>query len=133
MIDHHLCQQSAYGGTKAIGHHHKQALGRIADIHIGLLVHKERTADVEEVKGHSIYYHAQHKPDDTATGIAHGKEQITEHPGQHGHEHHTFDTELLQEEGNEQNAKGLAYLTERDEYVGMLHAKGILKLWDISE
>ena len=68
-----------------------------------------------------------------AAGIAHGEEAETEHPGQHGDEHHVLDTVPSQEEGYQQDAQGLGNLGEGYQHIGVLHSEGALIFRQVAE
>ena len=110
MVHHFLGRKHSHGGTKSIGHHHKQALGRVAYVEVCLSINKERTRDVKEVEGYAVDNHREDDENKTASGVANSEEAKTEHPGKHGHKHYLLDAKTTQAEGNEQDAEGLAHL-----------------------
>ena len=53
-VDNLTSSQRTYSGTKTVSHHHKQTLCRSFNLWITLLVNKDTTRDIEEVKGNTI-------------------------------------------------------------------------------
>ena len=88
MIDHKLSAKHTYRGSKAICHHHEEALCRVTNTEVCFLIYKEAAADVEEVEGYTIDYHRKYDEGEARTRVADGKEAKAQCPGKHCHEHH---------------------------------------------
>ena len=111
MVYNRLRCQRTNSSTKAVGHHHEQALCTRALTWVGLLIHIQRARDIEEVKSKAIdnaaqyeQYHAWH------AWVTCTKESETQYPCQHCHQHHRLDTKLLQEEWDKQDTQCLTDL-----------------------
>ena len=59
VIDHRLCSERTERSANPIGHDHEEPLGTRSDGGVGLLVHEERTRDIEEVEGDPVDDHTQ--------------------------------------------------------------------------
>ena len=102
MVDDGLGAERTNGGTEAVGHHHEHALCTATYFLIGVLVDEERTADVEEVEGHTVDDHRKDEEHEAeARRTARTEEEETQSPRTESNEHHLFNAELLQEEGDE--------------------------------
>ena len=121
MIDHQLSAEHTYRGSKAICHHHKEALCRVTNTEVCFLIYKEAAADVEEVEGYTIDYHRKYDEGEARTWVADGKEAKAQCPGKHGHEHHFLNAKTTQAERNEQDAKRFTHLADRCHNDAILH------------
>lgn len=95
---------------------------------VGLHLGKQRAGDVEEVERHAIHNHGEDEHPESAAGITPSEQGKTEYPGKHADEHDPFDAEVLQEEGNGQNKKGLAHLRDGEQDDRVLYSEGVGKL-----
>ena len=128
FIHHSLRGERTDRGADTVRHHHKETLGTRADRRVSLLIHIQRTGDIEEIEGEAVHDTTEHKEQYTRhTRITGTEECKTEHPCKHGQQHHILNSEFLQEERNSQNTKGLAYLADGNQNTGVLYGKGIRK------
>ena len=75
-----------------------------------MLVDKQGTGDVEEVKCNSIYDAAEYEHPDSATRVAGTEKAEPENPGKHCDEHHLLDAESLHADRDEKYAECLRNL-----------------------
>ena len=125
VIDHRLCSQRTERSADAVRHDHEEPLGTGANGGVGLLVHEERTRDIEEVEGYPVDDHTQQEEPDTTAWVTEAEEGKAKHPSRHSDEHHPTDTEATQGKWDEQDTERLGELGEGDEDVGMLDPEGI--------
>ena len=126
MVDDRLGAERSDGGTEAVGHHHEYTLRTAADLLVRVLVDEERTADVEEVEGHTVNDHRKNEEHEAeARRAARTEEEETQSPSHKGNEHHLLDAEFLQEERDQKNTKRFRDLRYgRQEHV-VFHCKGV--------
>ena len=108
-------------GAETVGHNHKDALRRGADLAAGLLFDEERAGDVEEVECHAVDDHRKHEERRTRSRIADAEEPEAQHPGQHRNQHHFLNAETPEEERNQQNAERFGHLRQREQDHRVLH------------
>src|SRR5690554_816738 len=125
MLDHPTAGHAAKERAEAVGHDHEESLGAGANLGAGFLLDKDRPGDIEEVESHAVDDHRQDQQVEAAGGVADAKERKARHPGEHTHDHDLLDAEALQEEGDGQDKERLGDLRNREQEVGVLHAKGV--------
>ena len=74
VINHRLCSERTERSPNPIGHDHEEPLGTGADGGIGLLVHEERTRDIEEVEGDPVDDHTEEEEPDTTAWVTETEE-----------------------------------------------------------
>src|SRR5690554_174736 len=57
VIDNKLGSNHSDGGSKTVGHHHKNTLRGRANTFIGFLIDKQRTRNIEKVKSNAVNNH----------------------------------------------------------------------------
>ena len=104
-------------GTDAVGHQHEEPLRTGLHGLCGLLLDKECTGDVEEVKRHAVDDAGEEEQDDAHDALrgADSEEAEAQHPGEHGHQHDDLDAEALEAERDQQNTQRLGDLRDGDQ------------------
>ena len=110
VIDHRLCSERTECSPNPIGHDHEEPLGTGANGGVGLLVHEERTRDIEEVEGDPVDDHTQQEEPDTTTRVTETEEGKAQDPSRHSDEHHPTDTEATQGKWDKQDTERLREL-----------------------
>ena len=120
-IDYRTCRVGAEESTESVGHDHKDTLRRGTDVGGSFLFDEKRARNVEEVECDPINDHREDQENGTRSRIADTEESEAEHPGQHRDQHHPFDAEASQEEGNQQDAECFGHLREREQDYRVAH------------